>query len=141
MTDDGSTTQRRIVFRSLVIWFVLIFSEIIHGILRELILAPLVGHFRSNQIGVFTGSVIIIAIAYFAIRWIGANRLGELLTVGIIWLALMVAFEFLFGRLVVKMPWEELLAGYNIAEGGLMPFGLLVLLFSPVIAEKVRGER
>lgn len=141
MADDGSTTQRRIVFRSFAIWLVLICAEIIHGILRELILAPLVGHFRSNQIGVFTGSVIIISIAYFTIRWIGAKRTRELMTVGFVWLLLTVAFEFLFGRLVMQLPWEERLAGYNIAQSGIMPFGLLVLLFSPMIAKKLHEKR
>ena len=85
MTDDGSTTQRRIVIRSLAIWLVLICTEIIYGILREPILARLVGHFRSNQIGVFTGSVIIISIACFTIRWIMAKQTREVMTVGFVW--------------------------------------------------------
>lgn len=61
--------------------------------------------------------------------------------VGFIWLLLTVAFEILFGRIVMGLSWEVLLAGYNLAEGGLMPLGLLVLFFSPVIAAKLRGKR
>ena len=43
---------------------------------------PLDGEFRSNQIGVFTGSGIILVIAYLSIRWIGATSRSDLLMVG-----------------------------------------------------------
>ena len=62
---------------------------------------PHVGEFRSNQIDVFTGSLIILAIAVISIRWIGATRHSQLLGIGILWLGLTLAFELLFGRFVV----------------------------------------
>ena len=131
----------RIVGRSLTIWLVLIAAEIVHGIFRAIALVPVVGEFRSNQIGVFTGSVIILAIAYFIIRWIGAQRPNELLLVGLIWLVLTVAFEFLFGRFVVGLSWERIASDYNVLNGGLLPLGLLFLFFSPMIALKLRLHR
>ena len=130
--------QLRLVLRSLTIWLVLIVAEIVHGILRAILLVPIVGEFRSNQIGVFTGSIIILVIAYFTIRWIGAKRTLELLTVGFTWLVLTVAFEVLFGRFVMGLSWERLGADYNLLNGGLMPLGLLVLLFAPMIAGRIR---
>ena len=100
---------------------------------------PHVGEFRSNQIGVFTGSIIILVIALVFVRWIGASRTTDLLAVGFLWLVLTLAFEILFGRFVVGASWERLAADYNVLEGGLLPFGMLVLLLSPLIAGKVRG--
>ena len=97
------------------------------------------GEFQSNQIGVFTGSVIILVIATVFVRWIGATRPAHLLTVGFLWLGLTLAFEVLFGRFVMGVSWERLAADYNVLEGGLLPFGMLILLLSPVIAAKVRG--
>ena len=141
MNDVEGDNRWRIVLRSLTIWIILIVSEILHGILRAIVLIPFVGEFRSNQIGVFTGSAIILAIAYFTIRWIGAKRPKETLLVGMIWLVFTVAFEVLFGRLVMGLDWEKIFAGYNIAQGGLMPLGLVVLFFSPMIASKLRGKR
>ena len=47
-------------------------------------------------------------------------------------------FEILFGRFVVGASWEHLVADYNVLKGGLLPFGMLVLLMSPLIAWKVR---
>lgn len=140
MNDVKANSRWRIVVRSLAIWLVLIVAEIIHGILRAVLLVPHVGEFRSNQIGIFTGSAIIILIAFFTIRWIGAKRKPELLAVGFIWLLLTVAFEILFGRFVMGLTWERIGADYNVAEGGLMPIGLLMLFFSPMIASRLRAS-
>jgi len=141
MSDVEADNRWRIAVRGFAVWLLIIVAEIFHGILRAIVLVPMVGEFRSNQIGVFTGSAIILVIAYLTIRWIGAKRPMELLTVGFIWLLLTVAFEVLFGRFVVGMAWEQVFAGFNIAQGGLMPFGLLVLFFSPMIAAKLRVKR
>lgn len=85
------------IARALAVWIVLICAEILHGILRAVLLVPHVGEFRSNQIGVFTGSLIILAIALLTVRWIGASGRPQLLGVGLMWLALTVAFEVLLG--------------------------------------------
>jgi len=116
----------------------LIVAEVVHGILRAIALVPIVGEFRANQIGVFTGSAIILAIAYFTIGWIGAKRLSELLLVGLIWLVLTAAFEVLVGRFVVGLSWERIASDYKVLNGGLMPLGLLLLFFSPMIAAQLR---
>jgi len=136
-TAVSSTTT--ILSRALAIWLVLICAEILHGIARGIFLVPHVGEFRSNQIGVFTGSIIILVITLIFVRWIGATGPAQLLTVGLLWLGLTVAFEVLFGRFVVGLSWERLAADYNVLEGGLMPLGLLVLLLSPLIGGKVWG--
>lgn len=118
----------------------MIVAEIIHGILRAIVLVPWLGEFRSNQIGVFTGSLIILGIALFSIRWIGASARHQQLIVGTIWLTLTVAFEMIFGRFVLDLSWERLLGDYNVFAGGLMPLGLLVLLMSPWIAARMQAR-
>ena len=136
MTPASRKTQ---LVRAFAVWLVLIVAEILHGIARGVFLVPHVGEFRSNQIGVFTGSVIILVIALVFVRWIGATRSSHLLAVGFLWLILTLAFEVAFGRFVVGASWERLAADYNVLEGGLLPSGMLVLMLSPLIAGKVRG--
>lgn len=138
---DGSSQpdRQRICLRTFAVWLIIIVAEIVHGILRAIVLLPWVGEFRSNQIGVFTGSAIILAIAYLTIRWIGAAQPSELVMVGTIWLVLTVVFEVLFGRFVMDLSWERLLADYNMPAGGLMPLGLVVLLLSPWMAAKMHA--
>jgi hypothetical protein len=132
-------TRVAIISRAIAIWLVLICAEILHGIARGIFLVPHVGEFRSNQIGVFTGSIIILVIALASVRWIGASRTTGLLAVGVLWLVLTLTFEVSFGRFVVGASWERLAADYNVPERGLLPFGMIVLLFAPLIAGKLRG--
>ena len=128
-----------IVLKAIIIWIVIIFAEVLHGIARNAFLTPYVGDFRARQIGIFTGSIMIFAIALVSVRWIRASRAAELLAVGFLWLGLMLAFEFLFGHFALGYSWERLASDYNVIKGGLMPIGMLVLTFSPLIAGKVRG--
>ncbi len=48
---------------------------------------------RARQIAVFTGLAIILVISWFTVPWLAAPTLGQLLAVGFLWLALMLAFE------------------------------------------------
>ncbi len=63
----------------------------------------------------------------------------DLLAVGLLWLGLTLAFEVAFGYFMIGASWERLAADYNVMAGGLLPFGMIVLLLSPPIAGKVRA--
>lgn len=128
-------------FRALVVWFVLIVAESLHGISRQLLLAPLLGDFRARQLSVFTGCLIILGITYLFIHWLRAETTKELLALGLFWVVLTVVFELALGRLVLGFPWERLLADYDLQAGGLMLFGLGFLLFAPCIAFKLRDRQ
>jgi hypothetical protein len=39
---------------------------------------------------------------------------------------------------VLGASWERLVSDYNVLQGGLLPFGMIVLMLSPLIAAKVR---
>ena len=128
-----------VALRGIVIWVILIFAEMLHGIARAAFLAPYVGDFRARQIAVLTGSMIILAITLVCVRWIRASSASELLSVGVLWLGLTLAFEILFGRFVLGYSWERIASDYNLLDGGLLPVGLVVLTVSPLIAGKLRG--
>jgi hypothetical protein len=87
------------------VWLVLIAVETVHGILRTLLLVPLVGDLPARQIGVPLGSLLLFAVAYlFIIRWIAARTALQLLGVGLLWVVLTVLFEVGLGRLVLGLP-------------------------------------
>ena len=133
------STRLGIVARALAVWLLIILAEILHGIARGILLVPQVGEFRSSQIGVFTGSLIILAVVLVFVKRLGASRKSDLLMVGLIWLILTLAFEVIFGRFVMGVSWERLAVDYNIPEGGLLPFGMILLALSPLIAGKLQG--
>ena len=125
--------------RALAVWLVIILVETMHGIARTLLLVPVVGDFRARQIGVFTGSALILAIAIAFIRWVQPLRLRDALVVGLVWLVLTLVFEVAFGRFVAGATWARLASDYDLAHGGLLPIGLAVETLAPAIAARLRG--
>jgi hypothetical protein len=127
------------LLRAIAVWLVIVLAESVHGTLRALFLAPAVGDFQSRQLSVFTGSLLILLVAYLCIRWIRAVTAGSLIIVGLVWLALTLLFEVSLGRFLLGLSWERLASDYDISRGGLLPFGLLILTLSPLIAARLRG--
>ncbi len=129
----------RIIGRGFAVWLVIIAAEFLHGAIRVFFLEPLVGDFRARQIAVFTGMLIILAISYLFVRRIRAVNSFQLFLVGLLWLALTIAFEISLGR-AMNLSWERILSDYDIANGGLLGFGLLFMLFAPAIAAGLRNR-
>lgn len=125
--------------RALLVWLAIVVAETIHGILRGLFLVPAIGDLPSRQVGVATGSLIILVIAILASRWLGARTRRSQLQVGVTWVVLMLAFEIGLGR-ALGFGWDRLLADYDPRQGGFMVLGLMVLLLAPMIAARVRSR-
>lgn len=126
--------------RALLAWLLIVLAETVHGILRQLLLAPAIGDLPARQLGVFVGSAIIFAVAWLTIRWIGARRVREQFAIGAVWVALILAFEISLG-LALGYSRERMLSDYDLANGGWMGFGLLFLLCAPWLAARARGLR
>jgi hypothetical protein len=61
----------------------------------------------------------------------------QALAVGIIWLCLTVAFEFLFGHYVANHPWSRLIQDYNLLSGRLWALVLLAVAAAPYVVYKL----
>lgn len=127
-----------LLLRACAVWLVIMCIEFVHGALRTLLLAPLIGDFLARQISVLTGSLMILTVAFLFVRWLRAHTTGSLLLAGLLWLLLTLLFEFGFGHFILKLSWERLASDYDLRHGGLMPLGLVVLLLAPLIAAKLR---
>ena len=124
--------------RAIAVWLVLIGAEMIHGIVRSIVLMPRMGDKRARQIGVFTGSLMNLGITHVFIRWIGARTTRPLVGIGVVWVVLTVVFEVTFGRLVMRSSWGRIRSDYDLAHGGLLPIGLVALAGSPLVAARLR---
>jgi hypothetical protein len=127
--------------RASAVWLLVMAVEFVHGTARWNFLRPHVGDFRSGQIGVFTGTLLILLVVYFCEPWLSARSSGERLGIGLFWVALTLVFEFSFGHYVIHRSWESLGAEYNLLHGGLMPIGLAVFGLSPWMMNKLRRAR
>ena len=126
------------LLRALAVWLVIIAVETVHGILRTLLLVPMMGDFPARQISVFTGSLLIFGVTLLFINWIAARTTLQLLMVGTIWVLLTILFEITLGRLVLDLSWDRITEDYDITRGGFLGFGLLFMALSPLLAATFR---
>lgn len=124
--------------RAVAVWLLMMLVESLHGIARNLLLAPLLGDAQARRVSVATGALLIFLIALLTIRWIGAHRTPALLAIGAIWVLMTVAFEVLLGRHVLGMGWDRITSDYDPSRGGLMTLGLLCMFLSPLVAARLR---
>lgn len=115
-------------------------AETIHGVLRTLYLAPIVGDFRARQICTFTGAAILLSVAVYFHRWLGASTRAAQIQTGALWLTLTVVFELTLGHYVAGLSWHEVTADFRIWEGGLLPIGLLILFLAPLLASRFESS-
>lgn len=125
--------------RALAAWFLIIVAESVHGTIRQLWIAPVMGDLPSRQLGVAVGTAIVLLIAWATIRWIGAETRGAQFRVGLVWVVLTVLFEFGLGT-ALGYPPDRMLSDYNLARGGFMGLGLVLMLCAPALAARLRAR-
>jgi hypothetical protein len=129
------------LIRAFLVWLMIILAESVHGILRQLYFAPLIGDFTARRLAFFIGLLLIFGMTCLFIRWIDAPSVKSLLSVGLMWMILTAGFEFGLGLLVMNYSWERMLEDYDLSRGGLMGVGLLLMIFAPFLAAKLRGVK
>ncbi|MBI5382066.1 MAG: hypothetical protein HZA31_09225 [Opitutae bacterium] len=127
------------ILRACIVWLLIAVAEVGHGILRVRFLNPRVGDRRARQIGVFTGSALLLAIAVIAAPWLALPTAGAAWGVGALWFVLMLLFEILFGRLVFRASWQRIAADFDFRRGGWLAIGMAILFLAPFLAAKIRG--
>jgi hypothetical protein len=116
-------------------------TETGQGVVREIFIAPLIGAVHARQIGVLTGSLVVLAIAWLTARWVNARTPRAQFTVGASWVLLTLIFEFSLGR-ATGASWNRLLSDYNPAQGGFLLLGLAVMFLAPrLVSARVSRRR
>ena len=126
--------------RAVLAWLLLIVAESVHGTLRQVWMAPLLGDLPARRWSMLTGAALILGVAWLTSRFVGLSARRALLGVGALWVALTAAFEVALGRWALGYPWARILEDYDLSRGGLMGLGLLWLLFAPLLAARLRGR-
>jgi len=129
-----------VLIRGLIVWLVIICAETVHGILRTMLLEPVMGGFEARRFSVFTGSLMILGITFATVRWIKGDQAVDFILIGAMWVVLTVGFEVLLGRALLDLSWDRILSDYDLSRGGLVAIGLLVMFFAPLGTAKLLDE-
>ena len=121
-------------FYALGIWFVMMLSAILNGILREYIISENIGDYFGHVISVVILSFIIFILTFYFLKSISIPYKNiDLWLIGIMWLTMTVSFEFIFGYFIIGHSINFLLADYNILKGRLWIIILIITLISPIL--------
>jgi hypothetical protein len=101
-------------------------------VLMNLVYEPMWGELLAHQLGMSTRIIYIFIFAYLLLRYVKKYETKDLIHVGLLWLGLSLAFEWV-GSLALGRPLDEILVGWNVLAGYMWPFVLLTYLLSNLI--------
>jgi hypothetical protein len=120
-----------------IAWLVMPVIGIINGTIREYGYKNALGELRAHQVSTITGIILFgFYIWALSLRW-KIQSSAQAIAIGLMWLVMTVAFEFLFGHYVMKHPWSKLLYDYNVFEGRIWVLVLLWILVAPYVFYKL----
>jgi len=116
----------------MLFWLVLAVLAITNGIVRQSTYGRAMSDLRAHQLSTETGiAIVTIAVWLFASFAVPIESAGQAWLIGVLWVAMTIAFEFLFGHFVAGHLWSELLADYRLLRGRIWSLFLLWLLILP----------
>lgn len=127
--------------RLVLAWLAMLVVSVLNGVAREVgygrDLDPLLAHQLSTLYGMTLLGVVIGAYAW---RWPFPHATAAW-QAGLFWVAMTVAFEFLFFHYVAGHSWTELLANYDLASGRLWVLLLAWIGVAPALFQRLYSGR
>jgi len=96
-------------------------------------MVPTLGEQTAHVIGTLLFVLVMLAIMWVFVRKLGKIEPKVLWRIGVMWTVMTVCFEFGFFHFAMGVPWETLLADYNIFAGRLWLVVLLTTLCGPAL--------
>jgi hypothetical protein len=111
---------------------------VVNGAAREAWLIPRIGASAGHAVSSLSLSALIFLLSWLTIGWINPATARDAFLIGLVWLALTLAFEFLAGHYVFKTPWNELLADYDVLSGRIWVLVLVTTTLAPLLSANIR---
>ena len=126
------------IWKYCLLWLGLVVIAVINGAIRQATYLKWFGDLRAHQLSTLTGLILFGVYIWAAgLRW-KLESANQAILVGLMWLAMTIAFEFLFGHFVMKNPWSKLLNDYNLAAGRVWVLVLIWTAIAPYVFYRLR---
>ena len=116
----------------------MVFIAITNGILRQYVYGRWMKELSAHQVSSLTAVILFYLYTWILVKKWPLESSRQAVAVGIIWLCLTVAFEFLFGHYVANHPWSKLFQDYNLLSGRLWALVLLAVAAAPYVVFKLK---
>ena len=124
--------------RYLLAWIPMVFIAVANGALRVLTFGKVLPDLRAHQLSTAIGIVILGLYIWAVIRRWPPSSAEQARRIGVVWVLLTVAFEFVFGRVVMGNSWSRLLQDYNLLQGRVWLVFLAWLATAPYALDRMR---
>jgi hypothetical protein len=128
-----------VIARALVVWFGILLLAVLNGGVRNIWLVPCLGDTVGRALSTVALSALVILMTWLTIGWIGPRTTKDAWMVGLLWVSLTLAFEFLAGHYLFNKHWAVLLDDYDVRRGRIWVAVLVITLLAPQWAVRVRG--
>ncbi len=118
-------------------WFLLLVVAFVNGALRAILFESWLGELRAHQLSCLTGITLFGVVIYGVVRRWPPRSDAEALRIGVAWLVMTVAFEFLFFHYVSGISWEKLREAYDLPSGRLWPLVLVWVTTAPFVLHRL----
>ena len=128
-----------LLWRGVIVWFGILLIAIANGALREAVLIPRIGGGAGHVVSTLLLAAATFVMTAATIGWIAPATRQQAWVIGVFWLGLTLAFEFLAGHVLFGRPWTVLVADYRLDQGRIWPLVLVATLVAPPLAARLRG--
>jgi len=113
----------------------------VNGGLRDMTYGKQLPALLANQVSCLSGIILLGAVMFLYVRHWSLSSARLALYIGLFWMTLTMAFEFLFFHYFGGHSWTELLANYDISSGRLWPLVLLWVAVAPWVFYRFSSKR
>ena len=119
--------------RAGAVWFAIMLIAVLNGAARDVLLVPRLGDLVARALSCLTLATLIVFVTWLSLRWIHPASLSDAWTIGVMWLAMTLTFEFVAGHYLFHTEWSTLLADYNLLKGRLWILVLVATAAAPAL--------
>jgi hypothetical protein len=111
----------------------MVLIAMINGAFRERAYGKYLGELRAHQVSTASGVFLFGIYIWALMRVWRPESSTQAIAIGLIWLGLTVAFEFIFMHYAAGRSWDELLHDYNIFAGRVWVVVLVWITIAPYV--------
>jgi hypothetical protein len=121
------------MWKYLLLWIPMVFIAVANGVVREAWYGRHLSELRAHQLSTLTGVVLFGLYIWIVLGFFRPVSAVQALTIGLLWLGLTVAFEFVFGPYVAGHAWGRLFQDYHLLAGRVWVLVLVWLTVAPSV--------